>query len=444
MRATTLQVSLAALLSMLGTWAWAGHNPPHPSTDDFPSDVALAWFETLYDVVKAEETAPPPASRIYGISAVALYEAVVAGTRTNRSLIGQLNGLSSLPQPHTNKQYHWPTVANAALFATIRGLYPTISKTSLRVIKTSRRAHALPARAVLSRPVYRRSVAHGRAVAAAILDWAAADGYASHTDCPYFPLTAPGAWKPTPPLFGPTPVQPCWGMIRPMVLISGEECAAPGHPAFSTERASDFYAAAQEVYDVSLALSDEQKLIADYWADGAGATGTPSGHWIAILSQLVDEEGLSLAAAAEAYARVGIAAHDAFITCWNTKYAYNLQRPVTYIKDHIDAGWLPYIATPGFPSYTSGHATVSGAAAYVLTELFGIQRFTDSTHADHGLTSFKARTFDSFEEAAAEAAVSRLYGGIHYTFDNRDGLAAGRCIGQAIRDRLHFENDGAR
>src|SRR5262249_35833609 len=152
-----------------------------------------------------------------------------------------------------------------------------------------------------------------------------------------------GAWEPTPPLFNPNPLQPCWGMLRPMVLTSGEECPPPGHPAFSTDPASDFYAAGREVYHVGLDLTDEQKTIADYWADGPGTTGTPPGHWIAIMSQLARNDALSLAAAAEAYVRVGMAVHDAFIACWNTKYSYNLQRPVTYINDTIDAGWLPYI-----------------------------------------------------------------------------------------------------
>src|SRR6266498_3655680 len=115
---------------------------------------------------------------------------------------------------------------------------------------------------------------------------------------------------------------------------------------------------------------------ADFWADNAGATGTPPGHWIALVGQIARNDGLSLTAAAEAYARVGIAVTDAFIQCWNTKYADNLQRPVTYIQDNLAAGWLPYLATPAFPTYTSGHSTQSGAAATVLTDLFGTRSFT--------------------------------------------------------------------
>lgn len=440
MRRRTLQLTLTAALLLVNSWAWADLDQSKKSADQFPSDVASTWFEELYNVVKAEKTTPPPASRIYGITAVALYESIVAGAETNRSLVGQLNGLTSLPQPEKNKKYHWPTVANAVLANTIRGLYPTISQASLDAINNLEHSLASQQQAVVPGPEYERSVAQGQAVADAILAWAANDGYSTFNNCPYVPNPVPGAWEPTLPLFNPNPLQPCWGLIRPMVLTSGEECPPLGHPAFSTDPASDFYAAGLEVYNVGLNLTDEQKTIADHWSDGAGATGTPPGHWIAIVSQIARNDDLSLAAVAEAYARVGMAVHDAFIACWNPKYRYNLQRPVTYINDNIDAGWLPYIVTPGFPSYTSGHSIQSGAAARVLTDMFGSKSFTDTTHSDHSLVPpQKPRTFDSFDEAAAEAAISRLYGGIHFSFDNDDGLAAGQCIGQAIHDRVSFK-----
>ena len=251
----------------------------------------------------------------------------------------------------------------------------------------------------------------------------------------------PSAWEPTPPGFTPNPLQPCWGQLRPMVLASGTECAPPGHPEFSTDSGSAFYAAALEVYHTGLNLTAEQQTIANYWADGAGATGTPPGHWIAIVGQIARNDGLSLTAAAEVYATVGIAVADAFIACWQAKYLTNLQRPVTYIQANIDGTWLPYIVTPSFPTYPSGHSTQSGAAA-VLTDLLGAKPFTDTTHTDHHLIPPQdARSFSSFDEAAAEAAVSRLYGGIHFSFDNHDGLSARRCVGQAIIDRVRFRDE---
>lgn len=426
----------ALLLLPMRIWAEPGKTSP----DNSPSDVAWTWFEQLYEIVKREGTSPPPASRIYGITAVALYESIAGGTSKNRSLAGQLNGLTPVPQPSSNEAYHWPAVANTVLADTIRGLYPTISQESLDAINNLEAHFASQHQAEVPNAVFQRSVEHGEAVASAILDWAATDGFSSFNNCPYVPATVPGAWKPTPPGFNPNPLQPCWGMIRPMILSSGEECPPPGHPPYFTQPASDFYAAAVEVYNVGRNLTTEQKTIADYWADNPGATGTPPGHWIAIVSQSARNKGASLTVAAEAYARVGIAVHDAFIRCWAAKYFYNLQRPVTYINENIDADWRPYIVTPPFPTYTSGHSTQSAAAARALTHMFGITGFTDTTHGDHELSPAQdPRSFNSFNEAAAEAAVSRLYGGIHFTFDNDDGLVSGHCIADKIRDRVQFK-----
>ncbi len=438
MRKRLVHITLITALLLLPVQAWT--EPGKTSPDSSPSDVAWTWFERLYEVVKSEKTTPPPASRIYGITAVGLYESIAGGTSKNRSLAGQLNGLTPVPQPSNNARYHWPAVANAVLADVIRGLYPTISQASLDAINNLEASFASQHQAEVPEPVYSRSVEHGHAVARAILDWAATDGFSSFDNCPYAPVAVPGAWKPTPPAFNPNPLQPCWGMIRPMILSSSEECPPPGHPPYSTHTASDFYAAGVEVYNVGRSLTTEQKTIADFWSDNPGATGTPPGHWIAIVSQNARNTSASLSVAAEAYARVGIAVHDAFIRCWAAKYFYNLQRPVTYINENIDADWRPYLVTPAFPTYTSGHSTQSAAAARALTNMFGITGFTDTTHDDHGLTPAQApRTFKSFNEAAAEAAVSRLYGGIHFTFDNDDGLVSGHCIADKIRDRVQFK-----
>jgi hypothetical protein len=438
----TSRAALVAAFLLLAAVAWGKNDEDTTPADSFPSDVASVWFDTLYDVVKSEATAPVSASRIYGVSAVTLYEAVMPGTEENRSLVGQLNDLSSVPQPTRNKKYHWPTVANAALARTIRGIFTSLTPENLDAINALEASFNAQFEAEVEKKEFDRSVDQGKAVADAILAWSATDGFSTFDNCPYVPAPVAGAWKPTPPGFIADPLQPCWGQIRPMVLTSGAECPPPGHPPYSIAAGSDFYAEALEVYNVSLSLTDEQKTIATYWADGAGATGTPPGHWIAIVGQIARNDGLSLAAVAEAYARVGIAVTDAFIECWNAKYIYNLQRPVTYVQEYINATWLPFITTPPFPTYTSGHSTQSGAAARALTDMFGVKAFTDTLHNDHGLVPPQTpRTFGSFDQAAEEAALSRLYGGIHYAFDNNDGLASGQCIGQTIHDRVQFKED---
>jgi hypothetical protein len=218
--------------------------------DELPSKIASTWFEFLYDVVKAERTPPPEASRVYAITGVALYESIVAGTRNNRSLVGQLNGLLSVPEAEKNKEHHWLTVANTAIAYTIRGVYSTISPAALDAINKLEQKFALQYQAKVPKQEYERSVAHGQAVARAILEWTAADDLSIYNNCPYVAAPVAGSWEPTPPLFNPNPLQPCWGLIRPMVLTSGEECAPPGHPRFSAAPSSDFFAAGFEVYNV--------------------------------------------------------------------------------------------------------------------------------------------------------------------------------------------------
>jgi hypothetical protein len=408
--------------------------------DDYSSEVASVWFDTLYKTIESESIAFPEAARIYGVSAVALYEGVVPGALQHRSLAGQLNSLVAVPQPDGLEQLHWPTVANVALARTIQGLLPSLKPENLKAINRLEQKFASRFRAEASPSLsYERSVSHGRTVANAILGWAASDGYTLFNSCQHVPSGGPGSWRPTPPGFLEAE-QPCWSQLRPMVLTSGAECTAPNPPEFSTAPDSEFYAAALEVYETSRNLTDEQRATARYWGDLVGMTGTSSGHWIAIVGQIARTDGLSLAATAEAYARVGITASDVFITIWQTKYFYNLVRPVTYIQDSIDPTWLPLLVTPRNPSYLSGHSTQSGATATVLTALFGDKAFTDTTHADFGLVPSQApRTFSSFNQAAEEAAVSRLYGGIHYPFDNNDGLSTGRCVGQAINDHVQFK-----
>jgi membrane-associated phospholipid phosphatase len=439
----TRAVLLFAVVPLLvALWLGVGAGDHSHACDDVPSAVASVWFDRLYDLVTTERITPPPASRIYGLAPLTLYEAVVPGSRAYRSLAGQLNALTAVPQPAPHRPYHWPTVANAALADATRALLPEASPASREAIDALEQAFAAAFQSSVPPAVYARSVAQGRSVAAAVMAWAAPDGFAALHDCPYTPPVGPGLWEPTPPAFAP-PLEPCWGQLRPFVLTSGEECAPPPPPAYSDDPTSAFYAFGREVYTTGVTLTAEQRTIAHYWADNAGATGTPPGHWVAIVGQLARTEGLSLMAAAEAYARAGLAVADAFIGSWHTKYTYNLLRPETYITHLIDPAWLPLLVTPGFPSYTSGHATQSGAAATVLTAMFGVHPFTDTLHQDHDLEPpLEPRRFGSFDEAAAEAAVSRLYAGIHYRFDNHNGLAQGRCVGQVIVDRVVFKRRG--
>jgi len=227
--------------------------------------------------------------------------------------------------------------------------------------------------------------------------------------------------------------EPYWDRLRPFVLRASDECAPPAPVPYSEAPGSAFYREAKAVYDTGGTLTPEQREIALYWADNPGETGTPPGHWLLIASQLVDELHLDAERSAEMFMLTSVAMADAFMSCWHTKFSWSLVRPVTYIRRVIDPRWHTLIPTPPFPEYTAGHAVQSGAAAGVLTALFGNQRFADSTHVNIGRA---VRRFASFQAAAGQVARSRLYAGLHYPMSLGEGLAQGGCIAQKVMERV--------
>jgi hypothetical protein len=370
---------------------------------------------------------PPVASRAIGYAGVTLYEAIVGGMPEHRSLAGLLSGLPALPASGRNAAYDWPLVANAALAEVLRALFPGAPaerRNALEILEASYVATA-------PRGIRERSIEHGRAIARAVFAWSTADGghegYLRNFPSGYVPPVGPGLWERTPPGFQPA-LQPSWGDNRTF-LRAPAACDPGPPPPYSTAPDSMCFAEANEVYTTVNALSDEQRAIARFWSDDPGATSTPPGHSLSIMTQVLRGRDASLAEAAEASALLGIAVADAFIGCWRVKYEHNLLRPITYIRATIDPSWgnpLPLV-TPPFPEYTSGHSVQSAAAAAVLTAQFGVVPFVDHSHDARG---FAPRAFASFEDAAAEAAISRLYGGIHYRAAIERGLTQGRCIGE--------------
>jgi hypothetical protein len=237
------------------------------------------------------------------------------------------------------------------------------------------------------------------------------------------------------------PEEPFWGQLRPFALQGGETCHIPPRMSYSTDLDSSFAAQAKEVQQAVRGLTPGQKVIAYWWADGAG-TPTPAGHWHAILGEWSERKGLSLAETAQAYALISIAMADAFIGCWKSKYEVNLLRPMTYIHRALgDFNWQPLIKTPSFPEYPSGHSVVSGAAAEVLTQLLGEESFTDNANTDLG---YAPRPFAHFHAAAEEAGISRLYGGIHFREAIDNGLEQGRCIGKNTLQRVNISSVGVK
>lgn len=439
-----LGIGLALVLLMSGL-AGPALGAPAPLAADYSADVARAWFDLQLAVVtRTWGFSPPVAARAYGYTGVTLYEAVVPGMPGYQSLAHQLNDLNDLPQPAPGQTYHWGAVANSALAQITRQLFPTANANNKAAIEQLDRRFMEQFALETDADTLRRSMIYGQAVADAIFEWSTTDGahesFRSNYSKTYAPPVGDGLWVRTPrPKGNPQPpMQPYWGEKRPFVLADGDECLPPAPPAYSVEAGSAFYADALEVYTVSRDLTPEQLEIARYWADDPFRTATPGGHSISILTQVLGQEAAALDSAAEAYARVGIALADSFISCWRAKYHYNLLRPVTYLQRVMDPNWMPALTTPQFPEYPSGHSVASSAAAHVLTGLFGEDyAFTDHTHDDWGL---QPRAFGSFAEYAQEAALSRLYGGIHYRTAIEYGLEQGSCVGKRV-NALRFRVD---
>jgi uncharacterized repeat protein (TIGR01451 family) len=398
----------------------------------YSAHVPVRYFETGLTLIKTTPGfSPPVASRALGYMGLTAYEAAVPGISGNISSDGVLPNLGPGAITDPIGAIHYPTAVNNALSAVMDSLFQNMTaanRTALYALRDS--INALYA----ANPNYTASKAWGESVGADIFAYSRTDGahqgYLSNTPASYLPVPAGfGLWVPTPPAFQAIPVQPYWGNNRTFDADANGSLVPGPHLFFDTLPGSSFYQFVQEVVTTKQNLTPEQTNIALYWADGGGSV-TPPGHSISILTQLIKSNNENLAFAVEAYAKMGMSVSDAFVNCWKTKYAYNLMRPITYIRQYIDPTWTSLIATPPFPEYTSGHSTQSGAFSAVMAGLYGPNlTFTDNTH---GASFGGPRTFNSFDEAANEAAVSRLYGGIHYSFSNELGITVGKAVGSSI------------
>lgn len=396
---------------------------PARAATDPACKVVLDWYRLILELVRHTATySPPVAARAFGYLGVIVWEAQAHASGFT-PLGGQLNGLSPLPQDRMLRDP--ATVLQGAMTLGVRSLFGNTGPTGQRAMDAmQKRLDKL----VAGSP---NDLEKGRAIAAHILAWAETDGGArvENLGFPdgYEPDGTPGAWVPTSPIrLQQAPLLPHWGQVRPMAMKDGMACTIAPPPAFSTEPGSAFHAEAMEVYTTGKSLTTEQKIIARFWSDDPMLSPTPPGHWISILLGIAERDALPLPRLADALARLGVAQMDAFIACWQAKFQYNLIRPVSYIRKHIDKTWEPLLITPPFPEYPSGHSTLSGASAAVLTAIFGENfAFDDATHEDDGLP---VRSFPDFKSAAEEAALSRLYGGIHFRAAIERGLAQGECV----------------
>ena len=399
-------------------------------------------LKKITDLIVHDIFSPPVASRIYAYASIAAYEAAIAGDPTYKSLAGQVNGLEKVPAPDAGVEYCFPLASTQAMLKIGKTLVFSEDKMEefYKGIMEEFKQTGLPD------DVYDRSIEYGNKVADHILAWSSKDNYKQSRSFPKYSIQSdPATWKPTPPAYMDA-VEPHWKKIRTFVIDSAAQFKPDRPTPFSIDKTSQFYKEAAVVYEKGKTLTDEERAIASFWDCNpfvmnvrghvmfATKKISPGGHWINITRTICNNSKKGFNESAEAYALVSLSLVDGFISCWDEKYRSNVVRPETYINQNIDENWIPLLQTPPFPEYTSGHSVISSSAAIVMTKLFGDNyAFTDSTEVEFGMPP---RHFKSFIQASEEAAISRMYGGIHYIPACNNGKIQGRKIGEFVLARI--------
>lgn len=433
---------------LLGSILLAGCEEKAGDYKKFTEDPLLycKTVKKLNDVVLENNFPPMIATRNYAYANIAAYETMAAGNPEYISLAGQVKHLPQMPKPEAGKEidfslaalFSFTKVGNAVTFpeGSMMGYYDELKEKAKDAGMTS--------------AILKNTIAFSDTIVATILKWSKGDNYAQTRSAEKYTVRdEEGRWVPTPPMYAQA-VEPKWSTIRTLVMDSSAQFMPPRPPAFDVKnKNSVYFKALQEVKNIGDSLTEDQKHIADFWDDNpfklnvsghvmfATKKFSPAGHWMNIVGIAAKEAKADFATTVAAYTETSIALFDAFISCWDEKYRSNYVRPETAINKYLGEEWRPYIQTPPFPSYTSGHATTSAAAAEVMTHWFGDKlSFTDTSSLEFGIES---RKINSFREAAKEAAMSRLYGGIHYRFDNDEGNTCGKKLGGLVVERLKLK-----
>ena len=397
-------------------------------------------MQQLTEVIVHDIFSPPVASRIYAYASIAAYEVLALQDSSYQPLADQLKELQPLPKPA--QPIHYDVAAVDAFLLTGKAL--TFSDEKVEEYRTNWHNRLLADG--MSEELLKQTLAYSQQASAHILAWAGTDNYKETRTHEKHGIGAePHLWQPTPPAYMEA-IEPHWYKIRTFVLDSCSQFVPARPTAFSTDKESPFMKEVAEVYETGKTLSLEQKEIASFWDCNpyvmnvrghvmfATKKITPGGHWMGIAKIACQQEKTDLTRTAQVYALTAVSLADGFISCWDEKYRSNVVRPETIINRYVDEDWVPLLQTPPFPEYPSGHSVISTAASVTLTSLFGENfSFVDSTEVKYGLP---VRSFNSFSEAAEEAAISRLYGGIHYMPAITNGVEQGRAVGELVVERV--------
>ncbi|WP_242916450.1 vanadium-dependent haloperoxidase [Pontibacter liquoris] len=387
----------------------------------------------VHDIFK-----PPVASRIYVYTNLAAYETLRQQYPAFESLAGRVKGFEQVPNPEKDVDYCFPLASIAAYISVSKALIISTAE----MANYEKEVYNQYEKMGIPEDVRTRSIAYGQQVAQHVLHYANEDNYKQTRALMRYSYTkTPGSYQPTPPNYAEA-CEPTWSAMRVLTLDTCTQFKPKAAAAYSLDPKSEFYKLTRQVYDISKNLTQEQKDIAYFWDDNAVVTNvkghasyvdkkmTPAGHWLAIVQTLAKDQHLDLMKSLQAYTFTSIALYDGFIACWDEKYRSARIRPVTVINENIDPEWQPFLETPPFPEYVSGHSAISAAAGTVLIHLFGNNvAFTDSTEYAYG---HGVRSFKSLKDTYMETSISRVYGGIHYWDGAFEGTAQGEKVGEWV------------
>ena len=427
------------LLALCSTNCYAQKNKkPLPEYLQLDKAINAVSAVMIHDVVN-----PPAASRYYSYIMLGAYNLI---TLNNKDIIPLSAFIKSYKDDNhisiEKSKYNYRIAAIYCMLETGKQMLPSgfmlqeNQDKYLALLKTNK----------ISDEIIKQSVAAALEMTAKVIKYSKGDNYNKLSGrLRYTPLKGGKNWYPTPPTYMEA-VEPNWKTIRPMLIDSSNEFVPVRPTPFSTDSTSEFYKQAYEVYRVSKNPPIEQVTIANFWDCNPFAVTTsghmmigfkkisPGGHWMNIAGIAAQKATLSFDNTVLLHTVLSLTIMDAFISCWDEKYRSNGIRPETYINKYIDITWIPYLQTPPFPEYPSGHAVLSNASAGILTYLLGDKfAYTDDSEVPYGVGP---RSFKSFTAAAEEASISRFYGGIHFNDAIVFGNKQGRLIASKIIEKL--------
>ncbi len=399
-------------------------------------------INNMTDIMINDVTNPPLAARFFAYACLAGYEVVTQNDSTYPGMYGRLNQYPLLKKPDSITGYSYQLSAILAMIETAKKIQPSgfqLEKYEHQYLDSIKKAG-------VSTEVIDNSLRYAKAISNAIAAYAKADRYnriSNYTR--YTPTDTAGRWYPTPPGYF-APVEPYFNTVRPFTLDTCNQFKPAPPVSFSTDKQSAFYKLMQECYKEGLKADSTHIAIATFWDCNPFALDnnghllsakkkiSPGAHWMGITNIACATAKIDFGKAMKINTVVAASLMDGFMACWDEKFRSNRIRPESAIRKYIDPNWQPLLQTPPFPEYLSGHSVISSTAAVILTHYFGENfKYTDNVEDRFGLPS---RSFNSFQQAAVEAGISRLYGGIHFTDALENGRKQGLQVGEWVLKKI--------